>query len=173
VVSDAFWRNHLSAAQDAVGKVVSIDGRPHTIVGVLPPEFGQGIFRELDAVRPIVLGPRTQPPRRSRLFVTARLKPGVALEQAPGRPATIAAHLQTDFPITNARTGVVVRPLLELLGANINAVVYLLSLVASSCSASRARTSRASSSRMPHRGGASLPSARPLERDAPARSASS
>ena len=55
VVSHAFWRNQLSAAQDAVGKIVSIDGRPHTIVGVLPPDFGRGIFRTLDAVRPIVL----------------------------------------------------------------------------------------------------------------------
>ena len=130
VVSHAFWRNQLSAAQDAVGKIVSIDGRPHTIVGVLPPDFGRGIFRTLDAVRPIVLDRERNRRDDRRLFVTALLKPGVTLDQAQADLAAIAAQLQTDFPVTNARTGVVVRPLLELLGANINAVVYLLSLVA-------------------------------------------
>ena len=78
VVSHAFWRNQLSAAQDVVGKIVSIDGRPHTIVGVLPPEFGRGIFRTLDAVRPIVLDRERNRRDDRRLFVTALLKPGVS-----------------------------------------------------------------------------------------------
>ena len=41
----------------------------------------------------------------------------------------IARQLQTDHPISNANTGAVVRPLLELLGGNINAAVYLLVVV--------------------------------------------
>jgi putative ABC transport system permease protein len=130
VVSNAFWQNQLSSAQDVLGKIVSIDGRPHTIVGVLPADFSRGIFRTIDAVTPIVLDRERSRRDERRLFVTAVLKPGVALEQAQADLDAVARRLQTDFPATNARTGAAVRPLLELLGANINAVVYLLSAIA-------------------------------------------
>ena len=130
VVSHGFWQSQLSSAQDVIGRTVSIDGRPHTIVGVLPADFSRGIFRTIDAVRPIVLDRERNRRDDRRLFVTAVLKPGVEIEQAQAELAAVASQLQTDFPITNAKTGVVVRPLLELLGANINAVVYLLSVIA-------------------------------------------
>ena len=130
MVSHAFWENQLSAAPDAIGRTVSIDGRRRTIVGVLPPDFTRGIFRAVDAVTPIVLDRERNRRDDRRLFVTATLKPGVTREQAQADLGAVAAQLQMDYPATNARTGVVVRPLLELLGANINAVIYLLMAVA-------------------------------------------
>jgi putative ABC transport system permease protein len=129
LVSHGFWQRQL-ASSDAIGKTLSIDGRAHTIVGVLPADVSRGIFRTIDAVTPIVLdGARNRRDDR-RLFVTARLKPGVEIEQAQADLAAVARQLQSEFPVTNAKTGVVVRPLLELLGANINAVVYLLTAIA-------------------------------------------
>lgn len=130
MVSHAFWENQLSAAPDAIGRTLSIDGRPRTIVGVLPPDFTRGIFRTLDAVTPIVLDRERNRRDDRQLFATATLKPGVTREQAQADLGAVAAQLRTDYPATNARTGIVVRPLLELLGANINAVVYLLVAVA-------------------------------------------
>src|SRR5262245_48691103 len=35
VISDAMWRQRLGAAPDAVGRALTIDGRPYTIVGIL------------------------------------------------------------------------------------------------------------------------------------------
>jgi putative ABC transport system permease protein len=129
VVTHAFWQRQLSGARDAVGKTLSIDGRPYTIVGVLPPTAATGIFRTIDAVTPIVLDRERNRRDDRRLYVTAVLKPGVELEQAEADLAAVARQLQSDYPSTNAKTGVVVRPLMEMLGANINAVVYLLSLI--------------------------------------------
>src|SRR5262249_56580660 len=39
VVSDGYWRRHLNAARDAVGRPLSINGRPFTIAGVPGPQF--------------------------------------------------------------------------------------------------------------------------------------
>ena len=130
VVSHGLWQRQLGGARDAIGKTLSIDGRPHTVVGVLPPDVNRGIFRTMDAITPIVLDRERASRDDRRLYVTAVLKPGIGIEQAEADLITVARQLQTDFPVTNAKTGVVVRPLLELLGANINAVVYLLSAVA-------------------------------------------
>ena len=117
LVSHDFWQRQLSSRADAIGKTLSIDGRPHTIVGVLPQRAGAGIFRTVDAVTPIVLDRERNKRDDRRLYVTGVLKPGVELEQAEADLAAIARQLQTDYPLTNTNSGVVVRPLLELLGA--------------------------------------------------------
>lgn len=54
----------------------------------------------------------------------------MTIEQAEADLGAVARQLQTDYPRTNAKTGVVVRPLIEMLGGNITAVLFLLSLIA-------------------------------------------
>jgi predicted permease len=39
IVTDAFWRQQLGADPLAVGRALTLDGRPHTIVGILSPDF--------------------------------------------------------------------------------------------------------------------------------------
>jgi predicted permease len=45
VVSDAYWRGELGQARDAIGRAVTIDGNPFSIIGIAPPGFS-GIDRE-------------------------------------------------------------------------------------------------------------------------------
>jgi predicted permease len=45
VVSDTYWRSELGEARDAIGRSVTIDGSPFTIIGIAPPKFS-GIDRE-------------------------------------------------------------------------------------------------------------------------------
>ena len=71
LVSHNFWQRQLSSRADAIGKTLSIDGRPHTIVGVLPQRAGAGIFRTVDAVTPIVLDRERNKRDDRRLYVTA------------------------------------------------------------------------------------------------------
>ncbi len=79
---------------------------------------------------PIVLDRARAKRDERRLYVTGVLKPGIAREQAEADLTAVARQLQADYPDTNAKTGVVVRPLIEMLGGNITAVVILLSLIA-------------------------------------------
>src|SRR5215471_18533814 len=48
VVSNGFWRSRFAASQDVIGKTISLGGRSHTIVGVMPEDFdyplGTGIW---------------------------------------------------------------------------------------------------------------------------------
>jgi hypothetical protein len=39
VVSDRFWRNHLNADRNAMGRTLQINGRTATIVGIGHPTF--------------------------------------------------------------------------------------------------------------------------------------
>ena len=39
VVTDAFWRREMQGAQGAVGSTITLDGVPHTVVGILPESF--------------------------------------------------------------------------------------------------------------------------------------
>ena len=130
VVSHGLWQRQLGGARDAIGKTLVDRRTPAHGCRVLPPDVSRGIFRTIDAVTPIVLDRERASRDDRRLYVTAVLKPGIGIEQAEADLITVARQLQSDYPVTNAKTGVVVRPLLELLGANINAVVYLLSAVA-------------------------------------------
>ena len=78
-MSHAFWQRQLSGTNDATGKTLTIDGRPHTIVGVLPATAaGTGMFRTIDVMTPIVLDRERDQRDERRLYVTGVLKPGVA-----------------------------------------------------------------------------------------------
>src|SRR4029453_18533428 len=39
IVSDRLWRSSLEADPAIVGQIITVDGIPRTVVGVLPPEF--------------------------------------------------------------------------------------------------------------------------------------
>ena len=74
VISHAFWRKRFASDPNAVNRVVTINGHPVTIVGVLPASFG-GIQR-LGVAAPEVTLP---------LSMDAVLNVGTDAQQ-PGRP---------------------------------------------------------------------------------------
>lgn len=74
VVSDRIWRTHF-AGRSLGDAVMTLDGTPRTIVGVLPPTFGFSFIGiSADAWMPIAPGPDAA---QRRVSVLARLKPGV------------------------------------------------------------------------------------------------
>ena len=62
VVSHAFWRTWLGADPGAVGRAVTVNGHPFTIVGVAPPAF-RGVYTGLavDAWAPVAMQPQLRP----------------------------------------------------------------------------------------------------------------
>jgi len=63
VVSHAFWQQRLGGAADVIGRQLSVERVPFTIVGVTPPEFfGLHVGRAFDVAipigtEPLILGP--------------------------------------------------------------------------------------------------------------------
>jgi putative ABC transport system permease protein len=109
ILSDEVWRRRYQADPNIIGRSISINGRPHTVVAVMPPKFN---FPE-DQKAWIPLGPiANADPRQNRtLFTFARLKPGVELSQARSEMASIAAQIAKEYPGTHDGWNTIVRPL--------------------------------------------------------------
>lgn len=99
VISHMLWTIRYRADPQVLGRSVTINGTPHTIVGVMPPNFA---FPENHRLW-IPLQPTLfkDPRDRRYLFSFARLQPGVTVERALSELNTIAARLAADYPATN------------------------------------------------------------------------
>jgi putative ABC transport system permease protein len=116
LVSYSFWKRVLGGTDDAVGRVVRIDGRPVTIVGVMPK--GTNV-PSLEADLWLPVGEfgyqNTEFDREERDFrVIGRLREGVSLAEAQGEMTALSDTLAGLYPETNASWRASVRPLSEL-----------------------------------------------------------
>ena len=135
VVSERLRRRILGGnggAVGAVGRTLVLDGRPFTIVGVMPRSF-QFPAQEVDLWVPVSLhGEDSVPHRREVRWLSAigRLAPQATLEQARAGVSTLFARLERAYPDSNrgfgraalvplekSLLGEVRTPLLILLGA--------------------------------------------------------
>jgi predicted permease len=90
VLSFAFWRDRLGAQADVLGRTIVVNGTPTTIVGVAPSGFSgtttaisPHVFVPITLREPVNPFSRSFDNRRSYwVYVFARLKPGVSIEQA-------------------------------------------------------------------------------------------
>jgi len=92
VLSYHYWRSRFGLDPDVVGKTISVNGVPLTIVGVTPAQFygGLEVGSSPDLSLPVAAGPRLNPGATGRseakeawnwwVQVLGRLKPGVSAE---------------------------------------------------------------------------------------------
>ena len=131
VLSHGFWQRRFASDPAIVGRAMTLDGEPYTVVGVMPPDFTFPAER-IDYWAPLsVHGPNSIGRARASRFldVIGRLKPGATLQQAQDeiagfsrRTAEVEAEAKgftdvTMMPVREALLGEVRRPLLVLLGA--------------------------------------------------------
>ena len=94
------WQRRFGGDPDVVGKSLTINDNPFTVVGVLPESFGWGTASTVELLLP--LAPDPQRSRGDhRLLVVGKLKEGVSQEQALAELNTIAAQLAEQFPDSN------------------------------------------------------------------------
>jgi putative ABC transport system permease protein len=84
ILSYGLWRARFGADPQVAGKFLSLDGKPITIVGVLPAEFEMPNLVNADILLPQALDESTLDRNHPRVLVRAfaRLKRGINLEQA-------------------------------------------------------------------------------------------
>ena len=102
VLSDALWQRRFGGDPNLVGHTIKLNGESYTVIGVMPPafQFGREFAQQIDLYSPIALTPQQLDPRRWRsefLFVVAKLKPGVTLDQAQAEMDTIAANVRQEY----------------------------------------------------------------------------
>jgi putative ABC transport system permease protein len=108
VLSDGLWRSAFGADPNVIGRNISLDGQPTTIVGVMPRDFQFGGETVL-YWRPYPFDPSEMSARGAHyLRVMARLRDGVAIGQAQQEMKQIAAQLEQQYPNSNRGWTVVV-----------------------------------------------------------------
>jgi putative ABC transport system permease protein len=135
VISYGLWQRRYGADPGIVGRKITLNGSPVTVVGVMPRDFGWHVRKASRTRKPAeIWAPwRFQPGmllRRGRFAMSvARLKPGVTVAHAQSEMNTIAARLTQQYPDFNTNWGVNVvpvrtqfsgdlrKPLIILLGA--------------------------------------------------------
>jgi putative ABC transport system permease protein len=97
ILSHRLWRRRFGGDSAIVGKRITIDGGPHTVVGVMPPSFN---FPDRgDIWLPFVVAP-SEEERANREYAGAigRLRPGVTVDKARADLHAIDAELAREFP---------------------------------------------------------------------------
>ncbi|MBV8437323.1 MAG: ABC transporter permease [Silvibacterium sp.] len=105
VLSYEVWREHFGSRPDVIGKKVQVEGRQHTIIGVMPAGFRFPISR-VDAVYRPLHAPRNLRESRGNhwLPAVARLKPGVTLNAAQADMTAVLTDLGRTYPSSKGRT---------------------------------------------------------------------
>jgi putative ABC transport system permease protein len=101
VLSHQFWTRQFNSDPAIVGQALTLNGTPHTIVGVLRPEIEIGNLSVMDIWVPLSVDPSLPRDRRT-LRVQARLKTGASFEQAAVEVRDVSKRLQNDHPTTNS-----------------------------------------------------------------------
>jgi putative ABC transport system permease protein len=141
ILSDGLWRRAFGADRSIIGKPVSLDRRPYTIVGVMPrgftfPNRGPHINNvPADVFVPISFSPAQLTAFGSNFnnSVIGRLRPGVTVDQAASEAAAILKQIIADvYPATLRDIPLVVttRPMrVDLVGRVERVLVVLLAAV--------------------------------------------
>ncbi len=124
VVSEGFWKSHLAASPDAIGKSISLSGQKYTVIGVMPDSFDYPL--SADIWSPLILNPAEQHERKTRdLMVIGLIKPNVRAE-ASSEAAAMASRLAKLYPGTNEDRNVLVIPLRDLTDTVTNHFLWIL-----------------------------------------------
>ncbi len=96
VLNHRTWLTVFGGDESVVGRAITLDGEPRTIVGIMPHRFE---WHNADLWMPGALS-RTMPANtpNSRRWLQARLKPGVTIAQAEAQLNTIAARRAAEYP---------------------------------------------------------------------------
>lgn len=154
VLSHGSWQRRFGGDRSVIGRSVSLNGAPFTVIGVAPEGFnGVNSLFSPDMWVPTMMYGQVLPERtrswmderRALLFfAAARLKPGATMGQAEANLKSIAAALEREYPAPNTGRSVALRPLAQatifpgvrdvfvLGGAVLMTVVALVLLIACS-----------------------------------------
>jgi len=95
IISYGLWKQRFNADPNVLGRSMMLNGENHTVIGVMPEEWS----RRNEIWTPLALTAEQLADRGWEfLRMTARLKPGVSLDQAQAAMNTLARQLMQEHP---------------------------------------------------------------------------
>lgn len=138
LISDGLWKRRFGADQNIVGRSITIDEAPYTVIGVMPSGFQFPAKSDLWMLgrdrNAVSLSLISQFPENDWtherdahfLRVVGRLRAGASLSQAQSDIAGIARRAEQEFPKTNAGLGSMVVSLHTQVVGQVQSLLFIL-----------------------------------------------
>ncbi len=135
LLSNAYWREKFGAASSALGRSITVDGKPRQIIGVLPEGFHFLDFEDPALVEPLQWDRAKLNLGNFSYYALARLKPGVPMAQASADIARLLPVVMRSFPVPpgfsvdlfrTARLAPNLRPLKQDVVGDIGSILWVL-----------------------------------------------
>jgi predicted permease len=127
VLSHPLWRRMFGADPGIVGRKITVNEHPFTVIGVMPPSFSFPT-RRTAFWTPFVIDKGDYEDRQNNfLHGVGRLKPGATVASARTEMTLVAARSQRDFPKDNANTTAAVNSFRQELSEQSRTMVLALS----------------------------------------------
>lgn len=106
VISDRIWADQFERSPAAVGQSFTMNSRPYTIVGVMPPGAADPIVGTVDAYVPLDLTAGRDADNANNHYLTAvgRLRTGHSLAQAQQELDALSNRLAEQYPTAKEAT---------------------------------------------------------------------
>jgi putative ABC transport system permease protein len=124
LISHALWQRRFHSDPAAIGRNLTVDGIPRTVVGVVPHELGEMVAADLWL--PTAINPNNPERQNHQFGIVARLKPSVTVAESRAEMAVIARRLESAYPATNTGWGVTLFPMAEMFTGRIRPVLLIL-----------------------------------------------
>lgn len=125
VLSDQLWRAAFYSDRTILGRSITFDGDPYTVIGVMPPAFNYGSSNQFW----VPFGPfMTSPSDYQHRFVRvlAKLRPGISLAAAQAQMSVFARQIDAEHPATDAGNGVSIVSLRQMLVGDVRTPLLVL-----------------------------------------------
>jgi predicted permease len=114
VISDGYWQQRFGGSHDVIGRVITINGVPMTIIGITPHDFmGDVVGQPTNIWVPLMMQPVLVPHTDwltnreiSWLLLMGRLAPGKTVAQARTELQGIARTSMNDYATVANRNGI-------------------------------------------------------------------
>ena len=94
ILSYRQWQTRLAADPSAVGRTISIDGEPYTLIGIMPQK---GQLLASDLWIPIGVSAERFGRNRRQMQILARIKPSYTLDEANTELALISGRVEQEY----------------------------------------------------------------------------
>ena len=129
ILGFGLWQRRYAADSEIIGKTIRLDGKPFTVVGVMPKDFHFPMAAELWT--PMAMDGKERGMRGTRYMdVVAKVKPGITVRQAGAEMEIIAKRLAQTYPETNRGWHVRVMPIRDFLVGDLTHTYTWMLLVA-------------------------------------------
>src|SRR5215470_652752 len=112
VITDRLWKRHFNRDPNVIGKTLTLDQKPITVIGLLPENF-TFFSDDVDFICPLEINRTQSISKQGFILVLGRLKKDISIKQSQAEIDGIARQLEVSDPDRNKGNGALLQTLQE------------------------------------------------------------